>query len=234
MFDELGILLSRVPVGAARDEYQREVVELNALGKPTQKARELTFRHLKSLYGLDPALPIFRVFLRLWNQDQQARPLLALMVALARDPLLRSSQHSVLAKHPGEPIKREEVETLLAKDDPHRFSPASLKSFAQNIAGTWTQAGFLVGRARKTRVVPRVTPTNVTFALFLGYLEGLTGQRLFASKWMNLVPGSRDELVAHANSASNRGQIVFLNAGGVKEVRFPGYLTPEEEKWLHE
>jgi hypothetical protein len=25
-----------------------------------------------------------------------------------------------------------------------------------------------------------------------------------------------------------------MNAGGVKEVRFPGYLTSEEEQWLHE
>jgi hypothetical protein len=38
-----------------------------------------------------------------------------------------------------------------------------------------------------------------------------------------------DELEALANSASHRGLLVFMNAGGVKEVRFPGYLTPEEE-----
>jgi hypothetical protein len=25
-----------------------------------------------------------------------------------------------------------------------------------------------------------------------------------------------------------------MNAGGVMEVRFPGYLTQEEEAWLHE
>jgi hypothetical protein len=24
--------------------------------------------------------------------------------------------------------------------------------------------------------------------------------------------------------------MVFMNAGGVQEVRFPGYLTPEEER----
>jgi hypothetical protein len=47
---------------------------------------------------------------------------------------------------------------------------------------------------------------------------------------MNLVGGSLDELEALANSASHRGLLVFMNAGGVKEVRFPGYLTPEEEK----
>lgn len=234
MLTEISFLLARVNETAGRSEYQQEVVEFNALGKPTKKARELTFRHLTDLYGLDPALPVFRVFRQLWCLDEPARPILALMMALVRDPLLRSSQTFMLTKHAGESIKREEMEALLTKDDPDRFSPASLKSFAQNINGTWTQAGFLAGRAHKTRVVPCVTATNVTFALFLGYLEGLSGQRLFTSSWMNLLPGSPDDLVAYANSAANRGQIVFMNAGGVKEVRFPGFLLPEEEKWLHE
>lgn len=234
MLGEASALFARIPAKAVRDDYRREVVEFNALGKPTKKARELTFRHLSDLYGLDPALPVFRVFHQLWSQDEQSRPILALMMALIRDPLLRSSQDFILAKHPGESVKREELEALLAKNYPDRFSAASLKSFAQNINGTWTQAGFLQGRAHKTRVLPRITATNVAFALFLGYLEGLTGQRLFASRWANLLSGSPDELVAHANAASNRGQIVFMNAGGVKEVRFPGYLSSEEEKWLHE
>lgn len=234
MFVEVSSLLERVPAKAMHVDYMKEVVELNVLGKPTKKARELTFRHLTELYGFDPGIPLFRVFRQLWGQDEQARPVLALMLSLARDPLLRSSQDLILAKQFGEAVKRKELEVLLAKDDPDRFSPASLKSFAQNINGTWTQAGFLTGRAQKTRVVPCITPTNVSFALFLGYLEGLTGQRLFGSAWMNLLPGSPDELVAQANAAANRGQIVFMNAGGVKEVRFPGFLLPEEEKWLHE
>jgi hypothetical protein len=234
MLSEVSTLLASVTTSAARGDYQREVVDLNVLGKPTKKARELTFRHLCDLYSLDVAQPVFRVFRQLWSQDEQARPVLGLMIALVRDPLLRSSQEFMLKKQPGDSVKRDELEALLAKDDPVRFSPASLKSFAQNINGTWTQAGYLSGKAHKTRVVPRITATNVTFALFLGHMEGLTGQRLFTSSWINLLPGSPDELVAHANSASHRGQIVFMNAGGVKEVRFPGYLTSEEEQWLHE
>jgi hypothetical protein len=140
----------------------------------------------------------------------------------------------VLGKAPGESVWREEVETLIETAEPDRFSPATLKSIAQNISGSWTQAGYLSGRARKVRTMPNVTPSNITFALFLSHLEGLTGQRLFSSRWMTLLCGSPGELETLANSASNRGQIVFLNAGGVKEVRFPGFLTAEEEQWLHE
>lgn len=83
---------------------------------------------------------------------------------------------------------------------------------------------------RKTRAVAQPRPESVTLLLFLGYLEGRTGQRLFSSDWMRLLDCALDEVEALANSACHRGLVVFMNAGGVKEVRFPGYLTPEEEK----
>lgn len=234
MFEDLSRLFEHAGADATRDDYRRAVVACNVLGKPTHKARVLAFGHLMELYGLDPAIPLFRVFRQLWDTDAAARPLLALMVALARDPLLRLSTAFILSKAVGETVRREEVENLLARQDPDRFSPASRKSFAQNINGTWTQAGFLSGRVRKTRVIPILTPAVMAFALFLGHLEGLSGQRLFASSWMKLLPGSPDDLEALAHAAAQRGLIVFLNAGGVKDVRFPGYLTDEEEQWRHE
>lgn len=234
MFAELSMLFERTAAGATRADYRREVAENNALGKPTQKSRVLTFGHLSELYGLDSTNPVFRVFRRFWDADAAARPMLALMVALARDPLLRLSESFILRTPVGTVVRREDIEALLAVKAPDRFSAASLKSFAQNINGTWTQAGFLSGRARKTRVAPMNTSAVVAFALFLGHLEGLSGERLFTSSWVRLLPDSPDELVELANSASHRGFIVFLNAGGVKEVRFPGQLTAEEEKWLHE
>lgn len=234
MLEDITVLCSHLPVNAGRDDYAREAIELNTLGKPTKKARELALRHLSVLYGLDPSLAIFRAFRRLWASDEAARPVLALLVALARDPLLRGTQTFILGKQPGQSVSREELEEVLAKSHQDRFSPASLKSFAQNVNGTWTQAGYLAGRVRKTRAVPVVTPANVAFALFLGHLEGLSGQRLFTSSWMQLLRLPPDELESLASAASNRGLLVFLNAGGVKEVRFPDFLTTEEEQWRQE
>lgn len=230
MLEDIATLASHLPVDASRADYAREVVELNSLGKPTKKARELALRHLGVLYGLDASLAIFRAFRRLWAHDAAARPVLALFVALARDPLLRGTQTFIASKQPGEAVTRDELAGLLASAHQDRFSPASLISFAQNMRGTWTQAGYLAGHSHKTRATPVATPTNVAFALFLGHLEGLSGQRLFTSSWMNLLPGSPSELEALANSASHRGLLVFLNAGGVKEVRFQDYLTPQEEQ----
>ena len=130
MLAELSTLLANVPPGAARCDYRREVVDANTLDKPTRKARQLTFHHLVELYGLDPSLAVFRVFRQLWNLDEQARPVLALMVALVRDPLLRLSRDFIRAKYPGESVQRAELEALLATDDPDRFTTASRNSFA--------------------------------------------------------------------------------------------------------
>lgn len=230
MLDDLRLLLAHTAADAERADYVSAVVDANVLGKATRKARELALRHLATLYALDTANPIFRAVRRLWALNEAAQPLLALTVALARDPLLRGSQPFILSLAAGAPVSRDAVEAHLSAADPDRFSPASLKSFAQNVAGTWTASGHLHGRVRKTRAVVQAQPESITLLLFLSYLEGRTGQRLFSSDWMNLIDGSPDELEALANSASHRGLLVFMNAGGVKEVRFPGYLTPEEER----
>ena len=170
------------------------------------------------------------------------------MPSLTLEDVVRFSPfvaRSLSAMHPGEDARaclahferiveetfpREAMEAFLLATHPDRFSPASLKSFAQNVSGTWTAAGLLHGKARKTRAVVQPRPESVTLLLFLGYLEGRTGQRLFSSDWTNLLGSSPDELETLATSASHRGLLVFMNAGGVKEVRFPDYLTPEEEQ----
>ncbi len=230
MLDDLRLLLAHTAPKATRADYVAAVEDDNVLGKPTRKARQLALRHMATLYGLDSENPIFRALRRLWPLDEGAQPLLALAVALARDPLLRGTQPFMLEQAAGTPVPRESVELFLACAYPDRFSPASLKSFAQNVAGTWTAAGFLNGRVRKSRAFVQPHPESLALLLFLGYLEGRTGQRLFSSDWTNLLGSSPDELEALANSASHRGLLVFMNAGGVKEVRFPGYLTPEEER----
>ena len=230
MLDDLRLLFVKTPPEATRSDYISAVVDDNVLGKPTRKARELALRHMATLYALDPANPIFRALRRLWPLNEAAQPVLALAVALARDPLLRGTQPFIVGQVPGAAVIRESMEALLSAAHPDRFSPASLKSFAQNVSGTWTSAGFLQGKARKTRTVVQPHPESVTLLLLLGYLQGRTGQRLFSSDWTNLLGISPDEFEAFATSASHRGLMVFMNAGGVKEVRFPGYLTPEEEQ----
>lgn len=229
MLDDLRALLSHIPSDATRADYARAIVDDNVLGKSTKSARQLAWRHLGTLYGCHTTNPIFRALRRLWPLDEAAQPMLALAAALARDPLLRGTQAFVVKQVPGTQVTREEIEAFLDRRHPQRFTPASLKSFAQNVAGTWTAAGLLTGHRRKLRSLPAKRPESLALLLFLAYLEGRSGQRLFTSDWATLTGGSPDELETLANSASHRGLLVFMNAGGVKEVRFPGWLTPEEQ-----
>lgn len=230
MLMDLKQLMAHTSAQSTRVDYASAVIQDNVLGKPTKKSRKLAYRHLATLYGLDLANPLFRALRRLWRLNDSAHPMLALAVALARDPLLRATQTFFLQKEVGAIVSRADVEGFLDRRFPGRFSPASLKSFAQNISGTWTAAGVLQGRIHKTRAIVKPCPESIALLLFLGYLEGRTGERLLSSEWMNLFGNSPDALRALATSASHRGLLVFMNAGGVKEVRFPGYLTAEEER----
>lgn len=91
MLEDMRLLMAHVPADATRADYATAVVNDNVLGKPTKKARELALRHLTTLYALDPANPIFRALRRLWLLDEVAQPMLAITVALARDPLLSAT-----------------------------------------------------------------------------------------------------------------------------------------------
>ena len=187
MLEELRSLFQATAPDSTQEHYQSEICDHNLLDKPTVKSRKLTYRHLVDLYGLSANIPLFRVFRALWPLAPEAQPVLALQLALVRDPLLRLSLDFIREKPLGAQVVREDIEELLKARDPARFSPASLKSFAQNINGSWTQAGFLQGKARKTRIVPTLVFPNVVFAAFLAYLEGATGERLFQSRWTALL-----------------------------------------------
>jgi len=234
MIAELQQLFAVLPADAAKKQYQIQVVGNNQLNKPTENSRKLTLRHLVELYGMSPQVPLFRVMRQLWNVDVKAQPVLALQLALVRDPLLRLSIPFISGLKIGESIVREQVEAILKAPDPDRYSPASLKSFSQNINGTWTQAGFLQGKAKKVRSEPNVSSVNIAFALFLASLEGASGQRLFSNHWVQLFGLSGHRVDELAITATHQGLIDYKKSGEVAEVRFHDYLTHEEEDWLHE
>lgn len=234
MFTEITELLQARDANASRSQYQEDVETFNLLHKPTEKARTLTWRHLVDLYGMDTSIPLFRAFRRLWDSDEQARALLACQLGLARDPLLRESKGKILSLQVGQPLARPEMEQVFAEKFPDRFSPATLKSIAQNVNGTWTNAGYLRGIKKKVRSEPVVRPTNAAFALFLGYLQGATGNRLFTTDWARMLECRTERLLELARTASHAGLLSFKHSSEVIEVSFPDYLTKDEEAWINE
>lgn len=232
MLTDLTTLLNSTTSDETHNQLAGDVVEHNVLNKPTARARQLTVRHLTDLYALDPTVPIYRVFRSLWESEKEGHPILALMLALARDPILQHSERFILGLPLGKTITREDTEQELRCIYGERLSASSIRSYAQNINGTWTQAGYLKGRINKVRQRPQATPASLAYALFLAYLEGATGERLFSSSWAKVLDQSEDRLHELAQLAALRGLLVYRRSGGVTEVRFPDYLTPEELKEL--
>jgi hypothetical protein len=234
MLAELAHLLESVTPSADRAAYWEAILEGNVLGKRTGRNRLLSAKHLRELYGLDPTLPIFRALRTLWSTDPNAQPLLAFLCAYARDPLLRGSAPSVVGKAAGEAISAEEIASAVASQAPNRFAPVTLSAISRNARSSWTQSGHLSGRVKKVRTRAVATPVNTAYALFLARLEGYRDQRLFETDWARLLDRPRDQVVELAKAAGRRGIIDYKSVGEIVEVRFPGWLTPEEEELLRE
>ena len=233
MLGELSLVLEQVAQKAKPDEYLAAIVEQNVLGKRTQTTRKRSAQRLIELYALDQGRPIFRLLRHFWTADAAARPMLAFLAAAARDPMLRDMTPFVIAIPVGDSVAPNETANHLEEKYPSRFSPATLRSTAQNIGSSWTQTGYLTGKVNKKRSRPVVTPVATTFALLLGYLCGLRGRMLLDTIWTRMLDRSRAEIVDLATEASRQGWMNLKAVGPVVEITFPGLLTPQEEKATH-
>jgi hypothetical protein len=230
MLDELSALLESVPAVASKDQYWSAIVEDNALGKSTTATRKLTAQRLTELYALEPSVPLFRVLRRFWQDDEPGRPLLALLCALARDPLLRATAEPVLAMTAGEELSRQKITDAIRSAVGGRLNDATLDKVVRNVSSSWNQSGHLQGRVRKFRQIIRPTPLATAYALMLGYLEGLRGGRLFETNWTRVLDASPLELRNVATEAKRLSGLDLKAAGDVIEVGFTTVLTPQEIK----
>jgi len=234
MLREMSLLVSAMPLSLTLDNFTKAIVEENVLEKPTLSSRKKSLRHLVELYGMDPSKTLFRVLWDLGHADLDSLPQLCLVCAYARDPQLRHSFELVRTLRLGEALERAAMEQHLENGFPGRFSPAMKKSMSQNINTTWTFGGHLVGKAKKTRRLPEPRPVSAAYAMFVGYLTGLRGERLLDSAFASLVASNRSHLQAALSLASAKGLLSLKQAAGIVEFDFSNLLTPEEESLLHE
>lgn len=235
MLDELTDLLAYVDQPEAdKSDYAFAIKEENCLGKRSRITRTLTHKHLVELYALERDNTLFRTLLYFWNRDVQGRPLLALMCAYARDPVLRPTARFILNVPKGERVTRESLEAFIDNIEPNRFSPVTLTSTAQHINSTWTKSGHLRGQARKVRAAANPTAGSVAYAIFLSFLTGARGPALLQTEYAKLLDCAFGKAAELAEEASRRGWIVFKRMGDVIEAQFPNLLTHEQLERLRE
>lgn len=234
MLADLSQLLASTSVDATCDDYRAAIVEENVLGKLTASTRLCTWKKLRELYGLNPRLAVFRCFRQLWEADSIGRPLLAILCACARDPLLRMSASVVLQAPVDSVVSPGDFADAIREIAPDRFSPTNLKAIGARVCFSWTQSGHLVGGKVRRRARPAVSPEATAYALLLGRLTGARGPLLFSTFWTALLDAPEENLFELAAEASRRGWIGLRRAGSVVDVRFSKILTPEEQEALHE
>jgi len=230
MLNEIRAVLANCRPDATRADYLAAIHEENCLGKRTTATRKLSSQRLSELYALDPEVPLFRVMRRCWYADRGGQAILALLLALARDPLLRVTASPILRMRPGEELARQQMTDALSRAVGNRLNESTLDKVVRNSASSWTQSGHLKGRGRKIR--QRVTPTaaSAAFALLLGYLAGTRGAALFESLWAQVLDASPGELMHLAMDARRLGFLDMSQSGGVTEVAFSRLLPLVERR----
>lgn len=220
MLADLQTLLAGCARGSPRSDYGRAIEQDNLLGKPTASARHWAFKKLRELYSLDHGILVFGALVDLWDADVAAQPVLALLCVAARDPVLRATAVAVLTAPPGAAVSPQQLSKAVEQEFPSHYSPRVLAGIGQNTASTWQQSGHLRGKVWKVRTHPVVTPTSVSYALFLGYLCGARGEGLFETFWTGLLDASPAEVRAQALEASRRGWLEYRSVGGITELEF--------------
>lgn len=216
MFGELEALMA---TGSSKpDDLRSAAIEENAIGKATINTRRLTFRHLASLYGFSAQPPMTKAFMSLWRSDVAGRRLRALLVALARDPLLRGTAPVVLDSAVGHALERPLFEDILAASFPNRFSEKMLRSLAQNCASSWTQSGHLGGTKKKLRQRVTPTPPTVGLAALIATAAGFGGPAILSSGWIKVLDLSPDQALDALRGAEAIGLARVRSAGDVTEI----------------
>ncbi len=233
MFDELSHLLDAVPGEASRADYAAAVMEDNCLGKRTVATRKLSLQRLTELYGLDARVVLFRVLRNFWNRHETSRPLLTLLLALARDPLLRATAQAVVGTPFGHEFARQSMKDALSNAVGGRLNEATLDKVIRNASSSWTQSGHLRGRSRKTRQRVEATPAATTYALLLGFTIGRRGRLLFETPWAAVLDAGPNELIDVAIDAKRLGLLDLKRSGSIIDVSFPTMRAGKEQELIY-
>lgn len=216
--DMVALLAAAGPGDASRHDAADLVLQQNVLGKSTGSARKLALQRLNTLYGVTSAFPIGRALRSLWERDQEGRPLLALLCALAREPLLRDSAAVAFAAAPGARVRWPDFAAHFEALYPQRYTPKMLKSLSQNCASTWTQSGHLKGPVKKQRTRAAASARAAAFAALLGSIAGFGGATLLSSPWLQVLDRPPSDLLALLRQAEGAGLLRLRVGGGVVEI----------------
>jgi hypothetical protein len=226
----LEALFDAVPPTGDVHAYRRAVLDDNVLGQASASGRLNCWKPLRSLYRLDPRYAPFALLRRLWAIDREAHRALALLAAVAHDPLLRATVPRVLDAASGHEITNADLAAAVEERWPGRFARTGLQKIGQCTSSTWREAGYLGDDRRRLRRTDQVPMAAGAYAFVLGRLAGFTGAALLRSPWIDLLELSTADAEAIAGRARVAGLIDYRSMGGVIELGFVPLMPSSEAR----
>ena len=155
------------------DSNYFEIMEDNVFNKKTESSKKKTIGYLTQLYNFQKENKKFLCLENYWNKiDQKEKPLLALLFALSEDYLMEESVDFVKAINNNSKASIEAFESNIEHYHPHRFTPKTLRSVSQNVASSWKQGGYILGKVKNVRTVHSPSYLAVAFAFLMAYIDG--------------------------------------------------------------
>ena len=160
MMDELKLLFSFVDqLDAEKDLYLRSIVKDNCLNKRSDRTTNSNGTPPYETFMVwTRASHCFDVFAISGSETKKGSPFWPYLSLLQEIQILKSSIPFIQSYAIGQRVTREALEDYIDNLETGRFSPATLKSTAQNINSSWTQSGHLKGRLKKFDQRPRPHP----------------------------------------------------------------------------
>jgi len=223
MFDELNSLISHNVFN------EQDIIELNLLNKISRSNINKTLKFLSGLYDFKSGNELWKVFLLLWKYAEEwDRRIMTLLYALYKDELLYQTAPVILNTPHGKKVIVENILDAINKAWPDHYAQTTAFSAAQNIASSWKQAGYIQGRVRNIRVPAKPEYPAVIFALYLGKIDGFTGEDLFSTNWIKILEVSDSRLRELLSQAAIRDMIDYRQGGGITIIKFDKILTQIE------
>jgi len=225
MFSEISQIMNH----AAETDDISSVLSLNVSNKRSNNNLVKTNNYLKQLYLLDPENMYFKCFKHYWMiTDKSQKAILSILFAINNDFLLSESVNLVASAPLNQRLDIQQFDDNIEKYNPNKYSPNTRRSAAQNVASSWKQAGYLLGKIKNIRVIPELSPHAVAFAMLLAYLNGDRGDFILSSKLVKALALSSDQLRSLIREAANIDLLNYQFGGSVTTISFENQLKTIE------
>lgn len=203
-----------------------EALASNIFGKKSADGVQKTGNYLKSLYDFDEKNAFFIALKHFWKLvETNERPLLALLYAINNDNLLAESIEVLKQTKHGDKATIEKFEETIERYHPNKYSNNTRRSMAQNIASSWKQAGFILGKVKNIRVVPNISYRVAGFAFLLAYLKGERGDFIWNSTGVSALCLYESKLRELAVECARKDLMQYQFAGSVTSIGFSNLLN---------